>query len=58
MMFICFIRYKIDLDKLDEFQEYAHSWISLINRHGGRHHGYFVPGTGVDNLPRPAFGFP
>jgi hypothetical protein len=57
MMFTCFIRYKIDPDKLDEFREYAHSWISLINRYGGTHHGYFVPGS-VDNLPSRAFSFP
>ena len=57
-MFTCFIRYEIDPNKLDEFREYAHSWISLINRYGGTHHGYLVPGTGVDNLPRPAFSFP
>jgi len=57
-MSTCFIRYKLDLDKLDEFREYAHSWISLINKYGGTHHGFFVPGTHVDNLPSAAFSFP
>jgi hypothetical protein len=57
-MFTCFIRYKIDPDKLNAFREYAHSWILLIEKYGGTHHGYFVPGTGADNLPSAAFSFP
>jgi hypothetical protein len=57
-MFTCFIRYQIEPDKLDEFQEYAHSWISLIRKYGGTHHGYFIPGMDRDNLPRAAFSFP
>jgi NIPSNAP len=43
-MFTCFIQYKVELDKLDEFREYARSWISLMRKHGGTHHGYFLPG--------------
>jgi hypothetical protein len=50
-MFTCFIRYKVEPHKLDEFREYAHSWISLIRKYGGTHLGYFIPGTAGDNLP-------
>jgi hypothetical protein len=57
-MFTCFIRYRIESDKLDEFREYARSWIALIRKYGGTHHGYFVPGTDEDNLPSAAFSFP
>jgi hypothetical protein len=57
-MFTCFIHYTIDPNKLEEFREYAHSFIALINKHGGTHHGYLVPGTSVDNLPTAAFSFP
>jgi hypothetical protein len=57
-MFTCFIRYTINPNKLEEFREYAHSFIALINKYGGTHHGYFVPGTSVDNLPSAAFSFP
>jgi NIPSNAP len=57
-MFTCFIRYKVDPDKLDEFREYAHSWISLIRKYGGIHHGYFLPGRKGDNLPDATFSFP
>jgi hypothetical protein len=57
-MFTCFIRYRIEPDKLDEFREYARAWVSLIRKYGGTHHGYFVPGTDGDDLPNPAFSFP
>ncbi len=57
-MVTCFIRYRVEPDKLDEFREYARSWISLIRKYGGTHHGYFVPGTDGDNLPNAAFSFP
>jgi hypothetical protein len=57
-MFTCFIRYKLEPDELDEFQEYAHSWISLVRKDGGTHHGYFIPGRDGDNLPSAGFSFP
>ena len=57
-MFTCFIRYKVEPDKLEEFKEYARSWISLIRKYGGTHHGYFIPGTTADNLPTATFSFP
>jgi hypothetical protein len=57
-MFTCCIRYTIDLDKLDEFREYARSWISLIRKYGGVHHGYFIPARDGDNLPNTSFSFP
>ena len=31
---------------------------SVDRRHGGIHHGYFVPGTNRDDLPRATFSFP
>ena len=57
-MFTCFIRYQVDPDKLDEFKAYARAWMSLIREYGGEHHGYFVPGSSGDALPRPSFSFP
>lgn len=41
----CQIRYTLDLDKLSAFETYARTWISLIERYGGIHHGYFIPRT-------------
>lgn len=57
-MFTCVIRYQIDPGKLAEFREYARAWLGLIRKYGGKHHGYFVPGTDADTLPEPTFSFP
>ena len=57
-MFTCFIRYTIEPDRLEQFKEYAQAWIMLIRRYGGIHHGFFVPGTDGDDLPRATFSFP
>jgi NIPSNAP protein len=57
-MLTCFIRYQIAPGKPDAFREYAHEWIALIRKHGGTHHGYFVPGTDADVLPDATFSFP
>jgi NIPSNAP len=39
----CFIRYTLDPNKLADFEQYARTWMSLIEKYGGTHHGYFVP---------------
>lgn len=57
-MFTCFIRYQINEGQTDEFREYARTWISLIEKFGGKHHGYFVPGGHNDNFPEAKFSFP
>jgi len=57
-MFTCFIRYVVDPNKIKEFEEYAHAWINLIEKYGGIHHGYFLPGNNSDDLPKSTFSFP
>ncbi|MEJ1970435.1 MAG: NIPSNAP family protein [Rhizomicrobium sp.] len=57
-MFTCFIRYQIAPGRLEAFKDYARAWIALIRKHGGTHHGYFVPGADGDTLPHAAFSFP
>jgi len=54
-MITCFIRYTIDPDKLDDFEEYGKRWVVLIERYGGTHHGYFVPS---DAPYSSSFSFP
>jgi len=54
-MITCFIRYKIDPNKLSDFELYARTWMQLIEKYGGAHHGYFAPG---DAPPSTAFSFP
>jgi hypothetical protein len=69
----CFLRYTLAPGKEAEFEAYAEKWRELITRHGGRHHGYFVPRaapasvgfsfpgvgkTGPDNVAVALFSFP
>jgi NIPSNAP len=51
----CQIRYRVDLSKMREFEAYARAWMVLIERHGGTHHGYFVPRDAPDGV---RFSFP
>lgn len=57
-MITCFIRYVVDPNKINEFEKYARAWIALIEKYGGIHHGYFLPGKDSDILPDPSFSFP
>lgn len=34
------------------------AWISLVDRHGGTHHGYFLPGEGASDRALALFSFP
>jgi hypothetical protein len=44
----CQIRYTLNLNKLSAFESYARTWMMLIERYGGTHHGYFLPRTAPD----------
>lgn len=44
----CQIRYTLDLSKLSAFESYARTWIALVKRYGGIHHGYFIPRASPD----------
>lgn len=46
----CQIRYTLDLSKLDAFESYARTWIRLVQRYGGVHHGYFIPRDMSDGI--------
>lgn len=39
----CEVRYHLDPDRLKEFEDYGRAWVRLIERHGGVHHGFFMP---------------
>lgn len=54
-MVTCYLRYVIDPDKLEEFEKYGRTWMSLIEKFGGTHHGYFLPG---ERPAGAAFSFP
>ncbi|UAK25462.1 NIPSNAP family protein [Sphingomonas nostoxanthinifaciens] len=40
---VCEVRYRLDPDKLAEFDDYGHAWVRLIERYGGTHYGFFLP---------------
>jgi hypothetical protein len=46
----CQIRYTLDLSKLSAFESYARTWIVLVERYGGIHHGYFIPRASPDRV--------
>lgn len=56
-MITCYLRYVIDPYKLREFEQYGRMWIPLVERYGGRHHGYFMPSEGASNIALALFSF-
>lgn len=44
----CQIRYTLNLSQLSAFESYARTWMMLIERCGGTHHGYFLPRAAPD----------
>lgn len=57
-MITCHVRYVIDADLIEEFETYAKMWLPLVERFGGTHHGYFLPGEGANNIALALFSFP
>ena len=57
-MVTCYVRYVLDPFKLKEFEIYAKMWIPLVQKLGGTHHGYFLPGEGANNVALTLFTFP
>lgn len=52
------LRYVVDPYKLNEFEEYGRRWITLVNRFGGQHLGYFMPSEGANHIAYALFNFP
>lgn len=50
MAITCFIEYKLDPFKLDEFEQYASNWGDIIPACGGDLLGYFLPSEGTNNI--------
>jgi hypothetical protein len=57
-MITCVVEYVIDPAKIDAFESFAQRWMELVNRHGGRHHGYFLPAEGASDKALALFSFP
>jgi hypothetical protein len=56
-MVTCYIRYIVDPEKLAEFEHYGKLWIQLVEKFGGKHHGYFLPSEGANNVALAMFTF-
>jgi hypothetical protein len=57
-MVTCYLRYVIDPQKLAEFETYAKMWIPLVDKLGRKHHGYFLPHEGPNDIALALFSFP
>ena len=57
-MITCVVDYVIDPRKVQSFEKFARAWIDLVNRHGGTHHGYFLPSEGASDRALALFSFP
>ena len=57
-MVTCYLRYIIEPSRLKEFERYGQMWIPLVEKFGGRHHGYFLPSEGANNVALALFSFP
>ncbi|MCL2012720.1 MAG: NIPSNAP family protein [Cystobacterineae bacterium] len=57
-MVTCYLRYVVDPFKLKEFETYGKKWIVLVEKFGGKHHGYFLPHEGPNNIAVALFSFP
>ena len=56
-MITCYLEYRIDPYKREEFRQYAEMWLPLIRKFGGIHHGYFLPKESASDLAVALFSF-
>jgi hypothetical protein len=54
----CHVRYEIDPSRVEAFERFARRWMELVERHGGTHHGYFLPSEGASDIAYALFSFP
>ena len=56
-MITCVVHYVIDPAKTADFERFASRWMDLVQRHGGIHHGYFLPAEGASDKALALFSF-
>ena len=57
-MITCHVKYEIDPSQIEAFERFARRWMELVARHGGTHHGYFLPSEGASDKALALFSFP
>ena len=56
-MITCVLHYTIAADKVAQFELFAREWMRLVDKHGGKHHGYFLPAEGASDRALALFSF-
>jgi hypothetical protein len=56
-MITCVVDYTIDPRRIADFERFALEWMRLVNKHGGQHHGYFLPSEGDSDRALALFSF-
>lgn len=56
-MITCVVDYTIDPKQVAAFERFATEWMRLVDKHGGRHHGYFLPAEGASDKALALFSF-
>jgi NIPSNAP len=54
----CVVDYVIDPAKIGDFERFATRWMEIVGKHGGTHHGYFLPAEGASDRAVALFSFP
>lgn len=57
-MITCVVHYTIDPSRIEAFERFAREWMRLVEKHGGTHHGYFLPAEGASDKAEALFSFP
>ena len=52
-MITCVVEYEIRAEKVADFERFAKAWMRSVDKHGGRHHGYFLPSRARATAPWP-----
>ena len=57
-MITCVVDYVIDPARIEAFEAFGRRWMELVERHGGEHHGYYLPSEGASDRALALFSFP
>ena len=57
-MITCVVHDVIDPAETADFERFASRGMDLVQRHGGVHHGYFLPAEGASDAALALFSFP
>lgn len=57
-MITCVVDYVVEPREIAAFERFGRRWMELVERHGGRHHGYYLPAEGASDRALALFSFP